>query len=676
MIGKKYSLGSTAENGEARVKLANFDELKGQSEDVASFLGSFSPDQNFTYLHVIAMGAGEYYGCNINGDYFPERDLINRHKTFETNAKVFKEHDNKPYSPDYGHVAFAWYNPKMHRVELILAIDNIKGKEFVDRQAKGEQLEVSMGCKVLYDVCSICGNKAKKASDYCNHIRYDKKKIYPDGKQPYMINYNPTFFDISIVRRRADRIAYVLSKVASVDSFDMRGEIAENYLDDTSCIPEAEEPLVFDIDDLELGNIDVEVSEKKASIMSDNAFEKLSMIKRITANAVKVLNDGAVSSIPMLEKVEPDIPNNILDIMAKNTSFENILKSFAVSGIPMKPREAARIIIIQRGFPYSAENDVLSGIMSAKPLPTIDRGIINDTILNLLSPFLVSRSSYLPAIAYRMKNLVPMFEKRSFRVDVPQAYYNLNPNLSFGMVRNPEPYNDVRGVNVPQMHTATDIQRPALKDPTLTPTEAGIVAGALYAAYKERGALWDLIKQDPKMAAAMAVIAAGLGTLFHKGMHTKTASVKGFITKGVIPFVGAHFISAHYRNKYNQGQQLNGVEQFIAENPDILSIAAPLAVNMALHKKASVTSGIAKDTANDSIKSVAYPEDSESLVDSALTGIIFHSDRHSALSGAVDSVVEAPILGAVSDAAASLYKSHIQPIGLQISDRIFSTERK
>ena len=210
MLGKQYSLGSTFENtGEARVKLANFDELRGQSPEITEFLSTFTPDPGFMYLHVIAMGAGEYYGCNINGDYFPEKDLIARHNTFVTTAKVFKEHDNKPTSQDYGKVVFSWYNPKMHRVELILAIDKIKGAEFVRRQEAGEQLEVSMGCRVAYDVCSICGNKARRKSDYCSHIKYDKKKIYPDGKQPFMINYNPTFFDISIVRHRADRISAV-----------------------------------------------------------------------------------------------------------------------------------------------------------------------------------------------------------------------------------------------------------------------------------------------------------------------------------------------------------------------------------------------------------------------------------------------------------------------------------
>ena len=524
MLGKKYSLGSIVEEtGEARIKLANFDELKAQSDDVASFLNTFSPDSGFVYLHVIAMGAGEYYGCNINGDYFPERDLIARHNTFVTNAKVFKEHDNKPYSPDYGHVAFSWYNPKMHRVELILAVDKIKGKEFIDRQARGEQLEVSMGCfpagtkvfladlstkniedvipgdivvshtnqpcavvtkmmyqytgdyyevevdfnikfratgnhpvftidadtnttctdmrdikigtkvikflndgsrdlgtvtsitklddvtdltvynlsvagdesyvveniavhncKVAFDVCSICGNKAKKASDYCTHIRHDKKKIYPDGKQPYMINYNPTFFDISIVRRRADRIAYVLSKVASADNSvsNYMAEEFENLGD--SMIPFAPHPeeAVFDWDD---------TVEKSATIDEPKSMtlqEKIAMIKRINASAVKIMDEGVQKLIPALEKEEPDLPVELLDSIARKYSIPDILRSFALKGTPMKPREFARIVIVQTGIPKEKFSEVLQGILSATPVKRLPDARYQGEIGSMLDPFL------------------------------------------------------------------------------------------------------------------------------------------------------------------------------------------------------------------------------------------------------------------------------------------------
>ena len=55
-----------------------------------------------------------------------------------------------------------------------------------------------------------------------------------------MINYNPTFFDISIVRHRADRIAYVLSKVASADKHSLQDECADYFENLGNCIPVAQ----------------------------------------------------------------------------------------------------------------------------------------------------------------------------------------------------------------------------------------------------------------------------------------------------------------------------------------------------------------------------------------------------------------------------------------------------
>ena len=92
MLGKTHDLGAYIEDtGEVRVKLANFAELSKVANEMEEFIASFTPDPNFMYLHVIAMGSGEYYGCNKNGDYFPEKALIMYHHTFVQNAKVFNE---------------------------------------------------------------------------------------------------------------------------------------------------------------------------------------------------------------------------------------------------------------------------------------------------------------------------------------------------------------------------------------------------------------------------------------------------------------------------------------------------------------------------------------------------------------------------------------------------------
>src|SRR5258707_6309522 len=46
--------------------------------DVARFITSLKPRPDALYVLVNAMGAGEYWGSNINGDFFPETALIHR----------------------------------------------------------------------------------------------------------------------------------------------------------------------------------------------------------------------------------------------------------------------------------------------------------------------------------------------------------------------------------------------------------------------------------------------------------------------------------------------------------------------------------------------------------------------------------------------------------------------
>lgn len=66
-----------------------------------------------------------------------------------------------------------------------------------------------------YDVCSLCGHKAPTAADHCTHVKSLLGQIMEDGRRVYMKNPNPRYFDISIVFKPADRIAYALRKVAS-----------------------------------------------------------------------------------------------------------------------------------------------------------------------------------------------------------------------------------------------------------------------------------------------------------------------------------------------------------------------------------------------------------------------------------------------------------------------------
>jgi hypothetical protein len=168
-----------------------------------------------TFILVLAMGASEFYGPNRNGDAFLESELKKHYKTFETNAHVFKSHVNKDPAKSIGRVEKAFYNDEMHRVELILELFDSKCPEVVSKIRDNQDVAVSMGCRIKYDVCTICGNKAATRADYCKHLKYEMNEIYPDGRIVAAENPSPNFFDISVVFRPADKTGYMMKKVAN-----------------------------------------------------------------------------------------------------------------------------------------------------------------------------------------------------------------------------------------------------------------------------------------------------------------------------------------------------------------------------------------------------------------------------------------------------------------------------
>lgn len=198
---------------EPTVQLIDFNSK--QASLAEDWSRGITPTPGKTYILVLAMGASEFYGPNRNGDAFRESELKKTYKTFETDAHVYKSHVNKDPLKSYGKVLKAFYNDQMHRVELVLEIDNHKAPDIVDKVNSGDTVAVSMGCKIKFDVCSICGNEAPTRAQYCSHLRNELNKIYPDGRIVCADNPNPKFFDISIVWRPADKTGYMLKKVAS-----------------------------------------------------------------------------------------------------------------------------------------------------------------------------------------------------------------------------------------------------------------------------------------------------------------------------------------------------------------------------------------------------------------------------------------------------------------------------
>ena len=203
----------------AQILKINSRGLDSQQEKRAGMfsrlLDNYSPALGKTAVHTIAMTASDFFGFNRNGDGWKEASLHRDHPTFVSHAKVYRHHNNKPDSTAYGCVKASVFNDDMHRVELLMELDDQKCAEELALLEKDGSYPVSMACRVPFDQCSICGNKAKNRSEYCKHASHDMGQIYDDGRMVGVDNPTSTFFDISRVVRPADRVAWTLQKAAS-----------------------------------------------------------------------------------------------------------------------------------------------------------------------------------------------------------------------------------------------------------------------------------------------------------------------------------------------------------------------------------------------------------------------------------------------------------------------------
>lgn len=219
---------------EPSVRIINVEDAssltkQAADERISEYVKNIKPEEGKMYCHINALGAGQAWSCNRNGDWFDEDQLLKYYKTFETNpAHVFRHHINKNPATSIGKVLFAIYNPRMRRVEIIAEIDKELGQDVESRIAKGDYPSTSMAAKVSYDRCSICNNVARSRNDYCEHLTNNLGQILPDGRKVMAMNDGDIkFFDISLVVRPADVTSSILQKVAFAGEVISSAELAE-----------------------------------------------------------------------------------------------------------------------------------------------------------------------------------------------------------------------------------------------------------------------------------------------------------------------------------------------------------------------------------------------------------------------------------------------------------------
>jgi hypothetical protein len=209
------------------------------------------PRPGHQLIHLIGMGDSEVFGQNRNGDAFPgyprklqlpegdwetvmtKSGALHRKgpDTFsdtikygsDTQAKTFKDghvyrdHRNRPDKGDkiHGEVRDSVHNAKMRRVEIIIEVpENGTWREDLESISKDIPIAFSMACKIPYDICNSCGHKAPQPGDYCPCMANQLGDILQNGHTVGCWNEKPEHFDISRVRRPADRVAWSLYRIS------------------------------------------------------------------------------------------------------------------------------------------------------------------------------------------------------------------------------------------------------------------------------------------------------------------------------------------------------------------------------------------------------------------------------------------------------------------------------
>lgn len=349
------------------------------TSEIEDFIASLEPEPGYTYLHILAMSAGQWYSSNRNGDYFPEDNLIAYHKTFETNpAHLFRHHINKDKQKAYGVVIKSVYNEPMHRVEFVVKAKNELVQDVNDRIKNGDFPATSMALKIPSDTCSICGNVAHTRQEYCTHLRNELNKLYPDGRKVFAINEAPfSGFDISIVIRPADPISAVLTKIAHSTP----------------------------VGSLELAEIEGVTED---NLYKEATIKKLSeLIKEITDGCYAV--GSASTPSPTLQSVlgnaaPTDLPPDLVNHL-EHFSLAEILAGMAHLGISPSISFLSELIARKKlGKGYEGIGPIVQEFMKTVPVDTdvantqfqTPPAVSND-LLVVLAPY-VHKSSLMPSV--------------------------------------------------------------------------------------------------------------------------------------------------------------------------------------------------------------------------------------------------------------------------------------
>lgn len=412
--------------------------------EVSTFIAQLQPRNDSQYVLVNAMGAGEYYGSNVNGDRFSEAALIHAPNDWKGipvydkvkaatwaygfptfyDAHVFPHHRNKDAKRALGFVELAAWNPHMKRVELVTRLDNelclkFGGEGIWDKLKAGMFPDVSMGTKVPFDTCSITLDKDLY---YKAWGTYDPERHKSPGEA--ILEYHKKLKakngvgirGVSITR--ADYSEYARTRMNFILP-DGRKVWVDNdfpkFFDISYVFMGADRIAKAMLKIADAGRVyffmgSAELAEKLGMTDDDEVQEKTAASKQATPKSAEmnkevVPNQLAGKAVPLLTANEPDLPPAVLGAMGC-AGLPAALATSAGLGMVLRPREFQRVTLICLGKRDVADQldtlgQVFPKVEERDPMPLSGESF-NAALASILSPLLGDRSAFGPVIERRV----------------------------------------------------------------------------------------------------------------------------------------------------------------------------------------------------------------------------------------------------------------------------------
>lgn len=586
----------------ARTKFAGWTKKfasKETGELVERFVKESQPKSGQQYFLSTALGSYEGWGANNNGDAFYEADLIKEsddvgYRSFVKHARCYEHHKNKDPKKAIGKIVLAAYNTKMRRVELVRELDNVKAASWIDAWHKTGSMPTSMGCKVAYDICSECQNRAKTPKEYCDHAKYAMKRLTKMGSRIHVRNPDPRFFDDSCVVVPAEKTAGAMEKLAhQYPGIEIVG--------DGHNLSAIEAEMVYELavektaEDKTAVSQDVNTGRETALEQGMTPEQALSHETVIASTNDQVLSDENTRILKAAEDTDPELPLELLEKMA-TYPLEMAVASMHHLGIVPMPREFQFLALSSQGMKKVAaqlyEEDVtfipqvakLDEIDSYEKMAYVAEWNVSPTLVGDLTPFVPGRS-YIPEfLEGRLASFkqLPSFFKQAADVVQAEAIRPNDPGVARIMVALGISYGIVRAIMGEDKQLASGLARVTKTHPAVA---AALLTAGVAAGLKVVGSAMTPGSVAPRPGMQYEKVSSFIDDL------EKTAADDGYLNwlrktpkavkHVVVPFSGGYLTSAYMRGKQMRGQQTSSVENVVADHPLATGVAATAGVALA-----------------------------------------------------------------------------------------------